>query len=78
MTSATVTDKAAAYLAEGRLTVVNLSGHRIDAICRGAGAQYRLGWNPADRWWCECPATTRRCAHVTALRLVTTRQVSRS
>lgn len=65
--------KARRYLAEGRLTVSLVSADEIRAACRGDGALYQLGWNPADRWWCDCPAFTTGCAHLAALKLVTVR-----
>jgi hypothetical protein len=65
--------KGRRYLTEGRLIVTTVADHTIAGRCRGDGVVYRLGWNPADRWWCDCPARTDRCAHLTGLRLVTVR-----
>jgi hypothetical protein len=64
--------KAARYLAEGRLTVTRASGDHIAAFCRGAGGIYPLGHEPGRGWWCNCPARVAQCAHLTALQLVTT------
>ena len=61
--------KAARYLAEGRLAVVEVGPGVVRAYCRGDGRMYRLGWW-RGRWGCSCPALTDRCAHLLALRLV--------
>jgi hypothetical protein len=66
----TVETKARRYLAEGRLSVVLVVDDEIEATCRGDGAVYLAGWHGA--WHCSCPARTDRCAHLAALRLVTT------
>ena len=62
--------KARRYLAEGRLEVVLVADDEIEATCRGATGDYLLGWHGA--WHCSCPAYTEGCAHLVALRLVTT------
>jgi len=68
--------KGLRYLTEGRLTLLHVDEHRIEAICFGdSGEVYRLGFRPGQ-WWCECPART-RCAHLTALQRVTLRPSSR-
>jgi hypothetical protein len=69
--------KAHRYLSHGRLTVTHLTDHHIEATCHGDTGTYQLGWNPPDGWWCDCPATTRRCAHLTGLRLVTVVEAQR-
>src|SRR5262249_13760550 len=65
-------DKARRYLTEGRLHVLLVHGDRIFAECRGNGAI----WHPVyvrRAWHCDCPAgNARDCAHLNALRLVTT------
>jgi len=61
--------KAARYLAEGRLAIVEVGGAVVRAYCRGDGRVYRLGWWRGS-WGCSCPAVTDRCAHLLALRLV--------
>jgi hypothetical protein len=66
----TVEAKAARYLAEGRLAVVLVTADAIEATCHGATGTWLLGWHGG--WHCDCPARTDRCAHLTALRLVTT------
>lgn len=75
--------KARRYLTEGRLTVTRVEPFyrdrapsatdrlRVEATCRGSGQVYRLGYDGAV-WWCDCPALSRRCAHLLALQLVTT------
>ena len=63
--------KGRRYLTEGRLQVWAVTGRRIAAVCRGDGAIYHPGYD-AGRWYCDCPAKTDRCAHLVALRLVTT------
>jgi uncharacterized Zn finger protein len=63
-------DKARPLLAEGRLTVRVVGGSHISAVCRGDSAKvYSLGFDQG-RWFCSCPAVG-RCAHATALMLVT-------
>jgi hypothetical protein len=62
--------KARRYLTEGRLLVLEVGLDQITAFCRGDGAFYRLGYAGGD-WRCDCPARTRRCSHLRALRLVT-------
>ena len=61
--------KAARYLAEGRLAVVEVGAGVVRAYCRGDGRVYRCGWW-RGRWGCSCPALSDRCAHLLALRLV--------
>lgn len=71
MTRENAASKAARYLGEGRLIVERITpGRGLEAICRGDGTVYRLGWNPSG-WWCECPARSDQCAHLRAARLVT-------
>jgi uncharacterized Zn finger protein len=66
--------KGRRYAVEGRLVILRVSDDEIVARCRGDGALYDLGWDPGRRWHCSCPARTDRCAHLTALRLVTIAQ----
>ena len=65
--------KAARYLAEARLEVLEVGPAVVRADCCGdAGDVYRLGWWRGS-WGCSCPAAgifRRTCAHLTALRLV--------
>lgn len=64
--------KGRRLVAEGRLTVTELSRERVVAECKGdSGAVYRLGWTDL-RWACDCPARS-KCAHLTALQLVVVR-----
>jgi len=67
----TIEQKAARYLAEGRLTVRTRSGQAVEAVCEG-GERYELGHAPDGGWWCDCPAHAVPCAHLVALQLVTT------
>lgn len=62
--------KARRYVTEGRLLVTEVTTRRISALCRGDGKIYALGYT-ADGWRCDCPAVSRDCAHLRALRLVT-------
>lgn len=62
--------KARRYITEGRLLITEVGQDRISALCRGDGAIYDLGYRGTE-WHCNCPAMTRRCSHLTALRLVT-------
>lgn len=73
MTRENVDTKARRYLAEGRLTVMQLDALSIEAVCRGGGALYELGHTSGSGWFCSCPARGVRCAHLHALRLVTVR-----
>jgi hypothetical protein len=72
--------KARRYLAEGRLTVTYVGDGvaPVTAECRGTDTVYRLGYDASkNEWRCTCEASTtfhRRCAHVAALQLVTTRR----
>lgn len=62
--------KGRRYVTEGRLTVIEVTEHRISAFCKGDGHVYALGYR-GNEWWCECPAISRNCSHLIALRLVT-------
>jgi hypothetical protein len=66
--------KARRYLAEGRLTVLEVGPAIVRATCRGNGQVYRLGWWRGS-WGCGCTAWRtfhRSCCHLVALRLVVT------
>jgi uncharacterized Zn finger protein len=66
-----ITEKAARYLAEGRVTVTLCTPRRIEAVVRGSTGVYRLSWLAGERWpTCDCPAYG-RCCHSVALQLVT-------
>jgi uncharacterized Zn finger protein len=68
--------KAARYLAEGRLIVQARDGSTVRARCTGSGsADYGLGHNSSSGWYCDCPAR-KTCAHLIALQLVTTRRTA--
>ena len=69
-----IAEKAARYLAEGRLIVTRVDGDLVAAACRGDGEVYRLGHDPGRGWHCSCPARGDRCCHLAALRLVTARR----
>jgi hypothetical protein len=72
MTRETAAAKACRYLAEGRLTVLEVGPQIVRAVCRGDGQVWRCGWW-RGQWGCRCPAagTFRAdCAHLLALRLV--------
>jgi uncharacterized Zn finger protein len=68
-----VAEKAARYLAEGRLTVHHADGQTVRASCRGQ-REYGLGFDGGS-WACSCPAR-RECAHLVALRLVAVAKVA--
>lgn len=74
MTRETVPDKAARYLAEGRLTVTWVRGDYVVATCEGDSGKYRLGHQPGRGWHCDCPVRNDRCSHLIALELVTVRR----
>lgn len=63
--------KGRRYLAEGRLVIHAVGHHRIDAVCRGGGELYRVGYRRGG-WSCDCPALG-RCSHLVALMLVCVR-----
>jgi len=42
----------------------------VRATCHGFRDSYELGYEPGLGWWCSC-GSSRRCAHVMALELVT-------
>lgn len=78
------TQKAARYLAEGRLNVERVGAPRpqnwIIATCRGSDQVYKLGYDPRpgkdQGWRCSCEANTkfnRLCSHLRALQLVVTK-----
>jgi uncharacterized Zn finger protein len=71
----TVAEKSRRYLSEARLTVTQVDGDRVSAVCRGAGQVYDLGHTPGRGWWCTCPARG-DCAHLTALQAVTVRRAA--
>ncbi|HCO03478.1 MAG TPA: hypothetical protein DIT48_08995 [Actinobacteria bacterium] len=58
------------YLADGRLTIEAIDGNMVRATCHGFRDSYELGYEPGLGWWCSC-GSSRRCAHVMALELVT-------
>ena len=60
--------KGRRYLTEGRLLLTRVDELRIEAVCRGGGESYQLGF-VSGRWRCSCPARS-RCAHLVALQLV--------
>lgn len=64
--------KGRRYLGEGRLTIDSVTTGRVHAVARGDGVLHDLGHN-GRRWYCDCPARTDRCCHLTALRLVVIR-----
>ena len=61
--------KARRLLAENRLLILEVAVDRIAALCRGDTGLYSLGYSTGD-WACDCPARTRGCSHLRALRLV--------
>lgn len=66
--------KGRRYASEGRLVIERVDGDEIRALCRGAGALYNCG-HDGKKWFCTCPAFG-RCAHLSALMLVTRRPSS--
>jgi hypothetical protein len=74
MTRENSAQKAARYLAEGRLVVTSVfaddRGTYVAARCRGDGEIYQLGHHPRRGWHRNCPARTAGCCHLVALRLV--------
>lgn len=69
--------KGKRYVIEGRLRIERFEpSGLIVASCRGTGATYSLGYDPARREWrCTCAVErggkrNRRCSHLAALQLV--------
>jgi hypothetical protein len=64
--------KARRYLTEGRVRIVacDEAAGTIVAEVRGSGTVYAAGHGPKG-WSCDCPAKSKNCAHVLALRLIT-------
>ena len=69
MTRESAETKAARYLREARITVTRVADGEVDAIARGDGAIYELGYRRGE-WFCPCPARG-RCAHLLALGMIT-------
>lgn len=76
----TIEQKAHRALTEGRLVIERIHAGVIVASCRGFsdGEVYRLGYDPRGKgqWRCTCDASAkfhRRCSHLIALQLVTTK-----
>jgi uncharacterized Zn finger protein len=67
--------KGARYLAEGRLTITEVSAHAVRAHCKGTGEQHVLT-GTRQGWSCSCPAHG-PCAHLWALQAVTVRPQTR-
>ena len=61
--------KGERYLTEARLRVLTVDDTSIQAVCRGSGVVWHLGWRGVGGWWCNCPAKT-QCAHLVALQAV--------
>jgi uncharacterized Zn finger protein len=61
--------KAARYLAEGRVVISTAGPGYVDATVRGDGEVYKVGYRRGS-WFCSCPARG-RCAHLLAVGLVT-------
>jgi len=61
--------KGRRYLAEGPLLVRQAGIHGIQALCRGGGEFYRVGYHRGG-WYCP---DLGRCSHLVALQLVTVR-----
>lgn len=71
MTRENAHDKGRRYLVEGRLTIRQFDRGGVVAFVRGdSGLVYRAEWSPDLDWLCNCPARSRECAHLVALRLV--------
>lgn len=63
--------KADAYIAEGRVTVVEQGPTSAYALVKGSSAEpYECRWN-GSAWTCTCDARTWRCTHVVASSRVT-------
>ena len=63
-------ERASRYLADGRVRVVRVDAQGAEATCRGHRATYRVGYSPADGWWCDCD-TSWVCPHMLALAMIT-------
>ena len=71
----TIAEKAARYLAEGRLTIEYADGPNVRAVCKGTTGTWRLGRSrTSPEGFCFCPARKRPCSHLLALALVVDRE----
>jgi len=70
MSRENVEQKGRRYLVEGRLRIRLATPRRIEATCRGSLAESYSLLLTADHASCDCPARSRRCAHIAALLLV--------
>ena len=66
----TAATKARRYLAEGRITLIDVAEFRVSARVRGDGRIYDAGYRNGA-WSCTCPARSDACSHLRALRLTT-------
>lgn len=69
MNAESLEEKAARYLAEGRVKVRVVDAGNVEAKVRG-NATYATACE-GKRWTCDCPAWQRKCCHVIAVQLVT-------
>ena len=70
MSAPTIKAKAARLVEAGGVQVAEHHQDRTEAAVASATdphEAYAVGWNPADGWWCACPAR-RTCAHIIAVR----------
>jgi uncharacterized Zn finger protein len=67
----TIEQKAARYLAAGRICLVRVEGDNIDATVSGDAARAYVVTHRPSGWRCTCVATVVRCSHVAAVALVT-------
>jgi SWIM zinc finger len=67
-----VETKARRYLIEGRIRVrlCNEESGIANAEIRGSGAVYAVDHDDKG-WRCSCPAKSKDCAHILALKLLT-------
>lgn len=71
MSRETIEEKAARYLAAGRIKIVRAEGDSIDAMVWGDAYKTYVVTHRTCGWRCTCVATVVRCSHVAAVALVT-------
>ncbi len=71
MARETIEQKAARYLAAGRIRLVRVEGDTIDATAAGSDGRTYVVTHRAGGWRCTCVATVLRCSHVAGVALVT-------
>src|SRR6266511_1102161 len=69
-----LTERALALIADGRLVVTLVDGERVEATVRATDTTHLVGYRRGG-WYCDCEAHRfgQRCTHLASLQLVTRR-----